>query len=285
MSPDGRWLVFLSAGNVVIGALRPAGAEHQVFTLIPGHYAQVYWSPDSATVALSEPNAPEALALLRVSDLSLTSVPLQLNGDSIRLLGWIDGSHLALMIAQSVVSLSLADISRRVILPAPATQYPLATTLMLSPDGAQILYSAYPVRSEQFAPFFDLISTATGQRRHLAAASRVVFRGINSIVWKPKTSIVAITAQLAPDTGASGLILIDTARDTVTHVTARLRYAFGWAPDESGALIMGDWAPGTFSGVVPHMMDALTISASSVSKEIALSDQMVGPFFGFIRTE
>jgi len=282
MSPDGRSLLFLSNGQVVIGSLRPAGPSQRVFTTIAGHYIQTYWSPDSATIALSE---PDALALLRVSDLHVTPVPLQLNGDRIRLLGWIDGSHLAIVIAQTVVSVALDGGSQRVIIPAPPANSGLPITLALAPDGSQILSSSYPIRSERFAPFFDLISTKTGLRRHLAAASQTVFHGIESMAWKPGTSIIAITAQLSLESGASGLILIDTARDTVTHVAAKQSYALGWASDGSDTLIMGDCAPGDITRVALHVMEALTISPASSPKEILLTDQMIGPFLGFIRTE
>jgi len=48
---------------------------------------------------------------------------------------------------------------------------------------------------------------------------------------------------------------------------------------------MGDCAPGDITRTALHVMEALTISPASSPKEILLTDQMIGPFLGFIRTE
>ena len=116
----------------------------------------------------------------------------------------------------------------------------IGATPALSPDGAQVLYCAIPVRDQTFAPFVDAISTVSGQRRHLAIVSAVLSRGSDSLAWKPGSSLVAVAPQRSSASGAKQRFLHDRARDTATSVPARLSYALGWVPGGQ-TLMMGDW--------------------------------------------
>jgi hypothetical protein len=227
-----------------------------------------------------------SLSLARMTDLRPTAVPLQTHGDTLNLLGWMDDSHLAVVrqgSASTTVTLGsvhIEDGAFRLLATLPAN---IGATFTLSPNGAQVLYSAIPVRDQTFAPFVDVISTASGQRRQLSTVSAALPRGIDSLAWKPGSSLVAVTTQRSSASGAEQLFLLDLARDTAASVPARLSFALGWVPGGQ-TLIMGDWRPGSLGLFTPHLLNALTFPPNGAPSEILLTDQVVGPFFGFIRT-
>jgi hypothetical protein len=284
MSPDGGALTYIANGKLVVASLRVTGGASTTFTSIDGSYYQAFWSPDSSTIAICNLNS---LSLVRMTDLRPTVVPLQAHGDTLNLLGWIDGSHLAVVrqgSASSTVTLGsvhIEDGAFRLLATLPPN---IGATLALAPDGAQVLYSAVPVRDQTFAPFVDVISTASGQRRQLATVSAALPRGIDSLAWKHGSSLVAVTTQRSSSSGAEQLFLLDLARDTATSVPARLPYALSWVPGGQ-TLIMGDWQPASLGLFTSHLLNALTFPPTGAPSEILLTDQVVGPFFGFIRTE
>ncbi len=284
MSPDGGALTYIANGTLVVGSLRVTGGAFPTFTSIDGPYFQAFWSPDSSMIAICNPNS---LTLVHMADLRQTAIPLQAHGDTLNLLGWIDGSHLAVVRQGSASptytlgSVHIEDGAFRLLATLPVN---IGATLALSPDGTHVLDSAVPVRDQTFAPFVDVISTASGQRRHLSTISAAVPRGIDSLAWKAGSSLIAVTTQRASTSGAKQLFLLDVARDTATSVPARLPYALGWVPGDQ-TLIMGDWQPGSLGLFAPHLLDALIFPSTGAPSEILLTDQVVGPFFGFIRTE
>jgi hypothetical protein len=247
MAPNGRLLAYMPGppgagpGALIVASLAA--------TLPPGPFSgadqlvgvnNLRWSPDSAALAFNGyAAAAQGVYILRVASGRVDRVPgtqTGLAGTAEQVLGWIDASHLAVLVVPSggpsvtgqanpptrLGSLEVASGRLRSIAAVSG-----GVSAHLSPDGRLTL-----VESGPGAPLVETIETATGHVRTLPGITRVAGGGAwAATAWEAGTHTVAVTV-------ATGRVaLLDLDSDSAT-LGMRVEYALGWAPT-GGHLLVG----------------------------------------------
>lgn len=268
ISPDGRRLAYVQSGDPNTGG-KVAILDFATGTLLVTNVTalQVFWSPDSTTVAAGGQLGTGTLWLVNARLGAARSVDVQVSGAPGgigRLLAWSDNAHVAAIVSASAPHadhlsggpenlLGLIDIASgqaQVIthLVSPPDVY-------ASPDGAAALIAA-----SAWNPTAQLANLRTGAVTPLptitaAFANKLVnidnanyAQGGNystHFAWRPGTHTLALSLRASgvgpegttgPATQPAGVWLLNLDTDTVTQVTHDT-YPLAWSADGTMLLL------------------------------------------------
>jgi hypothetical protein len=261
--------------------LRPGAAGSQGHQDFQGD--TFFWSPDSTRLAFAlrdSSTASNSWEIITLGNDAPTVIPgTQTLANQGELVGWIDTTHLAVLLHQgepaTSYTLSSLDVTSGALRQiAPISADGLGTPLLtISPDGSEaLLTNSATEGTTSFAPIVELINTSTGQKRRLPNITSGIEDGFQAIAWKPGTSLV-----LAAVSGKPALLL-DLAQDTATPFADGV-IPLGWAPD-TGTLFTC-----TQSGTNAYQVSTMAAPPPATAAQPVFSiSSATLPFIGFVRT-
>lgn len=281
-SPDGQYLLYADANGPILLHLTAHTGDQDAARAVPTGLSTLVWSPDSAHLAGFASDG--AVHLLTIATLADTPVP-STSGKGIQaIVGWIDGSHLAIRVAKSgatsdlITALDVASGQQRTIVSLYKPGYG-SIHYSLSSDGAHLFVWNTAVNGQPFTAIFRNYDTKTGDVRKLPVSLKATGTTVSAAAWKPGTQLIALTSGAAQ---SGKLWLIDAANDTATAIGAS-GYALSWVSDGS-ALIVGSALSATPGGG-PYTISAVTFPSSGTPAPVDLTDKaMAFPWLGLVKT-
>lgn len=290
VSPDGHVLAY--AANPGLSILDVSGRTSVPSEPPPDVIYEMFWSSDGSELALG--NGVGSLYLAKpftgssgrhANPIPGTPGPWAPGLGIGNLLGWVDGTHVAVTVAPTGNSITLGVLNvytgalRRVAIIRSTSlgSYRFA----LSPDGSMALFYNRPFRDDPYTPQVDLISITTGAITPLPAINQATRSAFTSVAWRRGTSMVAVSTGFAVN-GDLRTWVLDVQHDTAWHLTDGY-YAMGWAPSSSTLVVS---AYNQFEvGQGPFEIDAITVTPDHHSTRVVLTRNAVSfPFVGFVRT-
>ncbi len=290
-SPDGRLVAYPDDNGMTLVDLTARLGSSQARRTASGLVYDMAWSADGAMLALGDRGTD--IRVLRVQSFQVAPLPLPSGVARADLLGWIDASHLAVVVSftgATGLHLDSLDITTgKLRLIAAISGAGLATPQWsLSPDGKQALLVNGPFRDQPYTPFVEVISTATGQVRKLPNTLKAAGSAFDGVAWRPGTATLAVATSGSVATGA--LWLIDTQRDAATQIAhveqlaPKGAFPLGWAPG-GATLIVSSATTCCLSSDTAAELRALTITADGSATSAKLTDKAVMfPWMGFVKT-
>lgn len=291
-SRDGHLLAYVGAEGLVVIDVTGRVDTHQVTN---AGSTEVAWSPDGSQLALSDGEGSVCVARISGGPCRVSSP--QHNVQLTNLIGWVDGSHLAMQFLPPPPSsasqfiprtgLGILDVtswSFRVVTTFSGTD--LGTdTFLLSPDGKEALFFNKRFRDDPYTPMvkeIDLASGAVTSLPHLANAMDP-YSGFTSLAWRPGTQMMAVSTGFDVN-GDLKTWLLDLQHDTVVRLRLpEARYVGGWAPDGGHLILTTGWQFTVNRG--PLEIDAATVQADGQANSTVLTKAAsTFPYLGFVRT-
>lgn len=280
VSPNGHVLAYQA--NADLSILDVSGRSSVASEPPPDAIYEMFWSPDGSELALGNGLGRLYLAKPFSGTSSQHANPIPgTPGQGIgKLLGWVDGTHVAVTMSPNGISITLGVLNvntgslRRV-----ATVRSTALGIYhfaLSPDGSMALFYNSGFRNDPYTPQVDVINIATGAITPLPAINQATGSSFTSVAWRRGTSMVAAS------NGDVQMWILDVQHDTAWHLTDGY-FAMGWAPS-SGALVVSAYYQFDV-GHGPFEIDAITVTPDHHSTRVVLTRNAISfPFVGFVRT-
>lgn len=293
-SPDGHLLAYVGEhGLVVMDVTGRVDTRH--VTNVGGH--EVVWSPDGSQLVLGDRDGVVCIAHISGGQCRVSAA--QHNTQPTSIIGWVDGSHLAMQFlpppppgaSQFIprTGLGILDVtswSFRVVATFAANDLGVPF-FSLSPDGKQVLCWNKPFRNDPYTPMVQALDLATGRVTslpHLAAA--MGYSGFASLAWRPGTQTLAASTDSIDSNGNSDpkTWLLDVQHDTAVQLRLpEARFAGGWSPDGGHLILTTGWQFSVNLG--PYEIDAATVAADGqVHSTVLTKAAFTFPYLGFVRT-
>jgi hypothetical protein len=258
--------------------LRPGPAGSRRPQII--HGAGIYWSPDGSRLAFDAYDVNSGQSSWEISTVS-SAEPATFPGSQTLdkqggVVGWIDTTHLAVLLARGEPATSLTLSSLDMTTGTFRQIAPISTdslgnpSFTFSPDGSEaLLTNSNGEGVTSFTSIVELINSSTGQKRRLPHINSVIQDGFQVIAWKPGTSQVLVLADKP--------LLLDLARDTATPFAAGV-VPLGWAPD-TGTLFTS-----TKTGTGGYQVNTMAAPPPATAAQPVFSLSIATfPFIGFVR--
>jgi Putative zinc-finger len=311
ISADGRYLAYIQwAAGDGSGPVTVVDLTNGQVTTLDLMATELHWAPDaprffsvlstntslSFTVTDMRTNQSQAVPLGHAFDLT----------NEIRLLGWIDAQHVAIVANRDDKSLTVSLMSLDLITGGTRNLASLveAPDVYLSPDGKLVF-----IAPNYSSPSAQVVDTTTGSTHELPGIT-VAFAGhfkhldnINQVyggnwayqwTWQPGTHTIALSLSAAsiPDEGGTqpttqdaGVWLIDLDHDQATNITHN-NYPLGWTPDGRALFVSDIIAPSMSTNTGYFVGPQLSvISPVMPSEKSQLLAQNMLAFFGLVHTQ
>lgn len=310
VSPDGRYVAYITGSdpNQGDGVAIVNIASGRILT-VPLVCTDIYWSPDSTRLITDADGTNDSGSVSVVNALTGTSerVAATFNGAPamiFRALGWIDGSHVAVLQQTSRIGAGLSSLDIITGNTRAITPVPFPPDVFLTPDGREALIAPSVWNANA-----SVVNLATGKVSALPQISgafagklinvdnRDLAQGGNwatAMAWKPGAHTLAISlaawgpgSEGGPATAyqQAGVWLLDVDSDTAQQITNNT-YPLAWLPDGKSLLLSN--LPSTTGGFVAfggRSVGPTLYILSPVSPHVGpvtLARSMVA-FFGLVR--
>jgi sugar lactone lactonase YvrE len=316
ISADGRYLAYVQmpAGytGYTSGPVAVVDLASGRVTTLDLMATELHWAPDASRFvsSLSTLDRGTVRLSVTVTDMGanqshdIPRSPVLDRARAIRLVGWIDAQHVAIIADQGGKEVTVSLLSLDV---ATGETTPLSTLVeppdvYLSPDGKLAF-----IAPNYWAPSARIVDTATGSTRELpnitaTFAGRLKhFANVNLVyggnwayqwAWRPGTHTIALSlsassnpneGETQPETQEAGVWLINLDHDQATNLTPD-RYPLAWTPDGRTLFLSDIAAPSMLTNtgysVGPHLYALSPVTAEGRSQ--LLAQDMVA-FLGLAR--
>jgi hypothetical protein len=274
-APDGHSLAYPTSLGVVVARLAPG---HVPINVINGLYFDLSWSPNSDLLALG--TRESSISVWRPGETE-ARVVYERPGERVDPIGWIDESHLAILVGVNTLTVASLDLVSGAV-------QPLTTFLQeqvgvpqftMAPHGRQILLSSCSFHDQPFNHRLGVIDTATGAYHSLDNTLAKTDSCLENPAFQADTGRL-IASQETPGSPVATTWTLDIAHDTATR-TLVSGFPVAWAPangpviTSSGHEVVDGLGPYTIRAVLPlASAAALTLTTTA----------MTFPALGLVRT-
>lgn len=292
ISPDGHLVAYASPFLDIVDLTGRHGALRDTRALAYGFS----WSPDSKQVAVDEGNG--AIVVISATDGIVHPIQGMPPGVVGYLIGWLDGTNLAIEDAQnpglvtlpngdqyptSIGFASLDIVTGQVREIARITSQGLSEyQFILSPDSSKVLFTNFESPRFPYTPLVDEIDVASGTVTPLPAIDKLTGSGFLKVAWKPGTNLVAVSTGFLVDNNLKNWLL-GMGHDQAVPLPDT-GFVGEWVPDNNMLVLTTGQDTGTGRG--PFTLTAMTLGTDGqvVSSTTLTQSAMTFPFLGFVRT-
>ena len=274
-APDGHSLAYPTSLGVVVARLAPG---HVPIDVINGLYFDLSWAPNSDLLALGSRGS--SISLWRPGETE-ARVVYERPGERVDPIGWIDESHLAILVGVETLTVASLDLVSGAV-------QPLTTFLQeqvgvpqftMAPHGRQIFLSSCSFHDQLFNHRLGVIDTATGVYHPLDNTRAKTDSCLENPAFQADTGRL-IASQETPGNPVATIWMLDIARDTATK-TPVPGFPVAWAP-ANGPMITSSGHE-VVDGLGPYTIRAALPSASSAALTLTTT-AMTFPALGIVRT-
>lgn len=299
VSSDGRYLAYIQGINT--GPVTVIDLKTNKTVLEGPEATELHWAPNSPRLAVDLFSADTPpVSIVDMTTLQVTPITAPAAQAIVRIVGWIDATHLVVVTAIGKIALNLETLdltSEKLTLLTEVSEPP---DLFLSPDGQRVFIA--PTYWDHTAHVVDLSTNKVRQLPQIQATFASSLKHMDNWnqayggnwayqwAWKPGTHTLALSlgsygapneGETKPVTQDAGVWLVDVDGDQATRIN-QYRYPLAWLPDGK-TLLMSSIADNALlnSGfVVGPTFYALT-PVSPTGKTRVLVRNMLA-FFGLV---
>jgi hypothetical protein len=275
VAPDGHRLAYPTSLGVVVARLTPG---HVPIDVVDGLYFDLSWAPNSDQLALGSRGS--SVSLWRPGEAE-ARVIYERPRERVDPIGWIDESHLAIVVGVNTLTVASLDLTSGAV-------QPLATFLQeqvgvpqftMAPQGRQILLSSCSFHDQPFNHRLGVIDTATGAYHSLDNTVAQTDSCLENPAFQADTGRL-IASQETPGNPVAITWMVDLAHDTATR-TLVPGFPVAWAP-ANGPMITSSGHE-VVDGLGPYTIRAVLPSASAAALTLTTT-AMTFPALGLVRT-